>query len=271
MASTEQMPSRHQEDAEKASSGPRRFVASSTALQAPEPEPTPSLRERVQGLVHSTHPTVRTVIIAAAGLSALGVVVTMAATETAQPAQATIDAYQQALSEQEDAEMATSRLEAIKDPQAQIENASSVAEQIVVLQSAAARDTAAIDEASSMDAQEAEEVSRQMQPYFSTDVDPESLGPWYLVAADVDADAGVGFGSGFDSTVTWRVDSASTIDESGKVPVRFSAYDSDSLDEQDPVLLAWATADFDPRSDTMEDLVTGVTAEGQAAQLKVGA
>lgn len=234
-------------------------------------EPVATLGERVQTVMVQTHPTARIVIATAAGLSVLGVVTTMIFSEPAVPYDSTVTAYEQAQADQRDAQVRTEVLAEIVDPQAELDDAAAVAGQIVELQRATARDTAAVAEASSMDTAEVRDVSRQMRPYFANTTD-EALGPWYLAAADVDADAGVGFGTGgFDFTVTWRVDSVSTISTNGTVPVRFSAYKTDSLDEAEPVLLAWATAEFDPQQDTMSDLVTGTTQAGQQAQLKVGA
>lgn len=250
---------------------PRRFVASSAPREPVVEEPKPSPRERVRELVLTTHPTTRIIVAGAAGLSVLSLMGTAIFTEPSVPFDSTVAAYDAAQAGERDAQSRTEALAGIDDPAGVVTQASETAQQIVDLQTGAARDTAAIDEASSMDADQVHDLARQMEPYFE-DTDAEALGPWYLAAADVEADAGVGFGSkGFDSTVTWTVDSAATINEDGTVPVRFSAYETDTLDNDAPVLLAWATAEFDPRSDSMHGLVTGTTQDGDAAQLKVGA
>lgn len=267
MPSTEAVP-----PGEQSSSAPRRFAASVQPKEIVPEEPVPPLRERVGDVVAAAHPTTRVVVIAAAATFVVGAITSLVFSAEAVPDESTITEAEQVIDERDSLNAQADRLETITAPRTAVNQARATAEQIVDLQTVAAMDTEAAAKASTASTPEAQETARQMSPYFS-DVDESLLGPWYMAADDAEADKGPGFGLiGFNSAVTWQIDSASTIDENGRVPVRFSAYDSDSLGEgRTPQLLAWAVADYDPQESTMTDLTVGTTELGDARALKVGA
>lgn len=143
------------------------------------------------------------------------------------------------------------------------------AQQVVQLQNGSPRLAAQVQAAQSTDTAGVRSMARQMRPFFP-DAHQQMLGPWFMAKDDATMDAGVGFGAaGSDSAVVWQVDSASTISGEGTVPVRFTAYERVSAGFDDPVVLAWATAQYVPAKGSFTDLRVGQTVAGQNMAVQV--
>lgn len=112
-------------------------------------------------------------------------------------------------------------------------------------------------------------TQRNLVPYFAPSVDQSALQPWYLLAADKDAPAGVGIPMSFDSGFEWVAQRPYLIDADSRVRVTWLAVESHPAEGQTPAVLAWARADYDLTRKTLFDVQSGATATGEALRLEV--
>lgn len=103
---------------------------------------------------------------------------------------------------------------------------------------------------------------RNLAPYFAPGTDASAFAPWYLLGADAQAPEGSGLPGDFDSGFAWTAQTPSTVAVDGSIPVVWLATETRPSEGRDPVVLAWASADYDLTSKTFSDVRTGVTAQG---------
>ena len=114
-------------------------------------------------------------------------------------------------------------------------------------------------------------MRRSLAPHFAPSVDQATLGPWYLLASDVDVPAGVGIPMSFDSGFAWVAQRPHTINDDATVRVVWLALEARPAGGQTAAVLAWSRADYDITRKTFSNLQTSTTVAGQALRLEVPA
>jgi len=150
--------------------------------------------------------------------------------------------------------------------------AQSAAEQVAALQNQYRHLTPAVAAAGGrLDAASSEATRRNLIPYFSPDVGRSALEPWYLLASDKDVPAGNGIPMSFDSGVEWVAQRPYWIEVDSTIPLTWLAVETRSTTGQEPVVLAWARADYDMTRKTFSQTETGTTTKGEAQRQAVTA
>lgn len=114
-----------------------------------------------------------------------------------------------------------------------------------------------------------EATRRNLTPYFSPEVEPSDLGPWYLLAGDKDVPAGNGIPMSFDSGFEWVARRPYSIEEDSTIRVTWLAVETRPAGGPEPAVLAWARADFDMTRRTFSEVETCTTTTSEAVRQEV--
>lgn len=122
-----------------------------------------------------------------------------------------------------------------------------------------------------LDTATSQSTLRNLIPYFAPSVHQANLGPWYLLASDKDAAAGVGIPMSFSSGFEWVAQTPYLVNDDSTITVTWLAMETRTGAGEKPAVLAWARADYDLVRKAFVNIQTCTTATGEALKQEVKA